>query len=447
MNTFNNKFINNWKELNNSLIGIEFEFFSNYSYIKTMELLNSLYENIEVYGFNSYHSDFEVTNRKFKIEPDLSGGSEMVELITGPMIWTDARIVIVKMLEFIKKHGYTDDHCSMHINISYKDIDVKNLNPIKLILNFNEEFIYSVFPNRRNNIYAKSIKWILPFEDYLNTENGMNIILQTLTIPDDTKYYGINFQKRYDNYLEFRYIGGEGYENKTEDILSLMDYFITITRKGIIEEFNNEDLIKLSTYLEDNINWFKKYKTYEDFLRNIEGINIEVDTSDVFLDIKSNWSKFKDKLFELIKSCDDIKNATINFNTITNRLEIKNAIINNIFYIKGVDFIDVKINSATMYNCDIIESTINDAHIYNSNIYESNIEHSKLTNTKCTEWSELNNCMFDSGILDCKMKLGVFRSGTLGENADIQSDVKMAYKSEFWNISGDKLNKKIDKLK
>lgn len=445
MNTFNNKFINNWKELNQAQIGFEFEFFSNHSYIKTMELLNLLFENIEVYGFNTYHSDFKVTDRKFKIEPDFSGGSEMIELITGPMSWTDARVIAIKMLEFIKKNGNTDDHCSMHINISFKDMNVKSINPIKLILNFNEDFIYSIFPNRRNNIYAKSIKWILPFEDYLNTENGMNAILQTLAIPDDTKYYGINFQKRYDNYLEYRYIGGEGYENKTDEILSLMDYFTIQTRRAIQEQFDNEDYIKLSTYLEDNINWFKKYKTYDDFLRNIEGINIEVDMRNEYVEIKASWDKFKDKLFQLIKACDNIKDATINFNSISNRLEVKNAVIANIFYIKGIDFIEATINSATMYNCDIIECKINDAHIYNSNIYESHIEGSKLTSTKCTSWTELNECMFDMGILDCTMKGGVFRSGTLGENADIQSDVKMSHKSDFWNIAPD--NKKMDKLK
>jgi len=445
MNTFNSKFINNWKDLNKSKCGLEFEFFSNHSYIKTMELLNLLFDPIEIWGFNQYHSDFEVTDKKFKIEPDYSGGSEMIELITGPLHWSDARLICIKMLEFIKKNGFTDDHSSVHINISFDDMEVKSINPIKLILNFNEDYVYEKFPNRRNNIYARSIKWILPFEDYLDSEYAMNSIIQSLKIPDDTKYYGINLQKKWKNYLEFRYIGGKDYENKSDEILSLMDYFILQTRSAITEQLNQEDYIKLSTYLEENINWFKQYKTYDDFLSNIEGIKIEVDTDESYNNVKLNWDKLKNKLFEVIKSCENIKNATINYNSTSNRLEISDANIGNIYYIKGVDFIKCKINKATIYNCDIIDTDIIDAHIYNSNIYQSEIENSKLTNTKCTDWSELINCMFDEGILDCTMKGGVFRSGQTTENADINSDVKMANKNSFWSINPN--SKKLDKLK
>lgn len=445
MNTFNSKFINSWKDLSHAKVGLEFEFFSNYSYIKTMELLNLLFQPIEVWGFNQYHSDFEVTDKKFKIEPDYSGGSEMIELITGPMYWADARLVCIKMLEFIKKNGFTDDHSSIHINISFDDMEVKTINPIKLILNFNEDFVYEKFPSRRNNIYARSIKWILPFEDYLDSEYAMNSIIQSLKIPDDTKYYGINLQKKWKNYLEYRYIGGKDYEYKSDEILSLMDYFILQTRTAITEELNQEDYIKLSTYLEENINWFKQYKTYDDFLSNIEGIKIEIDTDDSYNNVKLNWDKIKNKLFEIIKSCENIKNAVINYNSISNRVEINNANIGNIYYIKNVDFIGCTINKATIYNCDIIDSTIVDAHIYNTNIYESTIENSKLCNTKCTDWSELINCMFDEGILDCTMKGGVFRSGQTTENADISSDVKMANKNSFWSINPN--SKKLDKLK
>lgn len=445
MNTFNSKFINSWKYLQHAKIGLEFEFYSDHSYVKTMELLNLLFDPIEVWGFNQYHSDFEVTAKKFKIEPDYSGGSEMIELITGPMYWADSRLILIQMLEFIKKNGFTDDHCSIHINISFDDMEVNSINPVKLILNFNEDYVYEKFPNRRNNIYARSIKWILPFEDYLDTEYALNSIIQSLKIPDDTKYYGINLQKKWKNYLEFRYIGGKDYENKSDEILSLMDYFILQTRSAITDELNQEDYIKLATYLEENINWFKQYKTYDDFLSNIEGIKIEIDTFNDYDQVKLDWDKFKNKLFEVIKSCENIKNAVINYNSITNRIEIKDAIIANIYYIKHVDFINCQINKATIYNCDIIETDIIDAHIYNSNIYESNIENSKLTNTKCTDWTELLNCMFDEGILDCIMKGGVFRSGKTTENTDIHSDVKMSNKNSFWSINPN--SKKLDKLK
>ena len=42
----------------------------------------------------------------------------------------------------------------------------------------------------------------------------------------NSKYYGINFEKRIKNYLEFRYIGGKDWDKKTNKILGLLDLFI-----------------------------------------------------------------------------------------------------------------------------------------------------------------------------------------------------------------------------
>ena len=446
MNTFNNRFINSWKELQTAVIGFEFEFFSNYSYIKTMELLNLEFDPIEIWGFNQYHSDFEVTDTKFKIEPDYSGGSEMIELITGPINWVDSRVILIKALNFIKKHGYTNDYCSIHINISFTDISVKDMNPIKLILNFNEDFVYDKFPDRRNNIYARSIKWVVPFEDWDDSEMALNSIIQCVQIPDDTKYYGVNIQKKWMGYLEYRYIGGADYENKTDDILSLMDYFILQTRKSVTEELIPEDNIKLLSYLEDNINWFKQYKTYDEFLSNITGVNIEVDQVSEYNAINASWDKLKNKLFDIIKSCDSIKDAIVNYNTTTNRLEIVDAVISNIHYLKGVDFVNCKITECTLYDCYVIDTEIDGGHIYNSKIYESKLNTCKLSNCDAMEWSELTKCMFDGGLIDCIMKDGVFRSGEIGSNAQIDMTVKMANKDTFWAISPkDKLIKGIKK--
>lgn len=446
MNSFNNRFVNNWKELQHARVGLEFEFFSNYSYIKTLELLNLEFQPIEIWGFNQYHSKFEVTDKQFKIEPDFSGGSNMIEMVTGPMCWIDARVILIKMLEFIKKHGYTDEHSSIHINISFDDMKVYDINPIKLILDFNEEFIYNKFPERRNNIYARSIKWVMPFEDWEDSDIALNAILQNLQLPDDTKYYGINLQKKWNGYLEYRYIGGKNYETKTDEVLTLMDYFILQTRNAITTELLPEDNIKLLSYLEDNINWFKQYKTYNDFLSNIEGIDIEIDKNPDYTMICMSWDKLKNKLFEIIKNCDSIKNAVINYNSITNRVEVVDALISSAAYITGIDFVNCQINDCTFYNCDILDSVITNGHIYNSNIYESKLNNCKLSNCNVLKWTELDNCMFDGGTLDAIMKDGVFRSGIIGENADIDISVKMANKSTFWSINPtDKKVKGLDK--
>lgn len=445
MNNFNN-FINSWKEYKQTRIGLEFEFFSNYDYIKTLEILNNYFNPIEIYGFNTYHSDFEVTNTKFKIEPDFSGGSDMIELVTGPLEYNEAKIIISKMLQFISKHGYTLDTSSIHINISFIDINMKDLKPVKLILNLSEDFIYDKFPDRVNNIYARSIKYIIPFENYTNIQYGMSNIINSFIISDDSKYYGVNFLKLTDNYLEFRYLGGENYEDKKIEIFSMIDYFILECRKAILDDYNQNDYIKLESYLDDNISWYQKYNTYEDFLTNIDNINIEVDKNNNYEHIVIYWDQFKVKLFQLIKYSDTITKCTINWNTLSKRLEIIEANIEGLILVSNIDFIECRIKDSNINRSDLIDCVVENCHIYNSNIYDSKINKSKNSNVKATEYTELIDSVFDGGILNCVMSGGVFRSGTIGNDADIDDTVKMSNASEFWMISN-QVNKKIDKIK
>lgn len=444
MNNFSNKYINNYNDLKNSIIGLEVEFFSNYNFIKTLEKLNNLFTDIEVWGINKYHSEFIPTDKIFKIEPDYSGGAEMVELVTGQLSWVDARLVLIKLLIFIRDNGYTDEHCSIHINISFNkesNLDMSNLNLTKLILNFNEDYVYSLFPNRRTNIYSRSIKNIIPFTSWSDPNTAFNVLINSLKLPEDTKYYGINVNKKYEGYLEYRYIGGTDYQEKIDEVLELFDYFVLQSKKAIVEPLNNEDNIKLLSYLEKNINWFKQYYTYDDFLSNIDGINIQVDQMTEYKTIKMSWDSFNKKIFEFITNIGEISNAVINYNSITSRLEIVGANIKDISNVYSVDFVDCIINNCTIYNCDIIRSEIESGHIHNSNIYDSKIINSKILDSKATEFTELLTCVFDGGQLNCIMKNGVFRSGHIMEDAEIDNTVKMANKDSFWKV--DPNSKKI----
>lgn len=447
MNSFSNKYINNFNDLKDSIVGLEVEFFSNFNFIKTLEKLNNTFIGKEVWGINQYHSDFTPTEDIFKIEPDYSGGSEMIELITGPMKWAEARLILIQMLVFIRQNGYTDEHCSIHINVSFNkesNIDIYNLNLIKLLLNFNEDFIYNKFPTRRGNIYARSISQIIPFTDWNDPEIAFNVILNSLKLPDDTKYYGINVNKKFEGYLEYRYIGGTDYETKIDEVLELFDYFILQTKKAIVDPLNEEDKIKLLAYLERNINWYKQYNSYDEFLGNIDGINIQIDKNGDYKTVKMSWDKFKTQLFNFIQNTNDISETLINYNSTTNRLEIVGAHLKDISNVYSVDFIDCNISNCTLYNCDIVNSNINLGHIHNTNIYDSKIENSKLMDCKATEFTELNNCVFDGGQLNCVMKNGVFRSGQIMQDAEIDNTVKMSNKDSFWQV--DPSSKKIKGL-
>jgi hypothetical protein len=235
------------------------------SYYKTLELLNQYLEPVQVHGFRKYHSDFETDENNFKIEPDLSLGSNGVEIITGPLEYFKAKYYLIKILKFIQDYGYTTEKCAIHFNISFLegcDKDLNNLNILKLILSTDEDEIYRVYPSRKGNIYAKTVKKVIPFKEYDYNSVAVDSIKNTLRLPDD-KYYGINFlhinNPRESQRLEYRYIGGTDYQKNTGQILYFLDRFILDVWDSINGVFTNKNVKDLETYLKMNISNFKNF--------------------------------------------------------------------------------------------------------------------------------------------------------------------------------------------
>ena len=136
----------------------------------------------------------------FKLVEDFSGGQYMHELITGPLVYEESRIVLIEVLKWIKEFGWTDSKCSLHINMSFNSylqkfpVDISTLVPLKFALNFDEEYVYARFPERRDNVYAKSIMEIYPTNRFVFFSEPENIDPENYVVPKE-KYYGFNFIK------------------------------------------------------------------------------------------------------------------------------------------------------------------------------------------------------------------------------------------------------------
>ena len=101
-----------------SRIGFEFEFFSKNSVEDVKDTLTrSLDKRIRIE--EKAHSDFIPTDKTFKLEPDNSGGSGMIELVTGPLPFTEAKLILAKTFKWLKENASTNDKCSIHINIAF----------------------------------------------------------------------------------------------------------------------------------------------------------------------------------------------------------------------------------------------------------------------------------------------------------------------------------------
>ncbi len=429
MEKYSDKFLNQSHKLKKSVVGMEFEFYmSDLSFYKTLELLNQELDPVKVWGFRQYHSDFTPDEKNFKIEPDLSGGSNMVELVTGPLTYYDAKFYLSKIIKFIQKYGYTNEKCSIHFNLSFDDEEknLNDLNILKLILNTDEEEIYRVYPSRKDNVYAKTIKKIIPFKEYDFFNIPVSVVKNNIRVPSD-KYYGINFlhinNTKETQRLELRYIGGKDYEKNLGRLMYFMDKFIITTYDCIDEVFNNEDVSKLEDYLETNIRNYKSLAKYDNFIIDYPTIQLQIDQNNNYDIISTYYDKLYSKLYAMIEATNNLQECIVNYVTESQTIEIVDATFKTSATIRGFDLI----------NC-VVEGIFDDCYfaaseIKNSQLTTCKLEHTDATNSKVlsckVEMGDLTNCYFMNGYLNGSMHGGVFRSGNLGPYASMDSEVKV----------------------
>jgi len=208
------KDINKKKLFDNVELGFEFEFFSPLTRKELSEKLSRTLGKT-VNWTNRYHGKTPVLPNSFKLEPDYSGGMKTNELITGVMPYNEAIHVLLKVFNFINENGFTNERTGLHINISFNEVDLdlkeklQNLNVFKYILNLDEAKIFDLWPSAKSRIqkiYKNSVLNIYPKNkfiseaslDYANPSSPFDFNLPF------SKYFGLNFTKLPNNYLEVR---------------------------------------------------------------------------------------------------------------------------------------------------------------------------------------------------------------------------------------------------
>ncbi len=442
MKKYSDKFLNQSKKLKDARIGFEFEFYvKDLSYYKTLEMLNIELSPVKVWGFRKYHSDFAPDEKNFKIEPDLSGGSNMVELVTGPLDYYNAKYYLIKIVNFIQKHGYTNDKCSIHFNLSFdgEEKDLNDLNILKLILTTNEEEIYRAYPTRKDNVYAKSIKKIIPYKEYDFFNIPIGVVKNNMRMPSD-KYFGINFihinEDKDKQRLEFRYIGGKDYEKNIGQLIYFMERFAIDVHDAIDAPFDAEDINKLEEYLEENIRLFKNFSKYDNFIVEFPSIQLQIDQSSEYDVINAYYDKIYTKLYNIIDATESLGECMINYVTSTQTMEIVDAKIKATSTLSNLDLINCEIEGV-FDKCNLLGTDAKNSQLSKCRITHSEIDDSKVLSCR-VDGSSLLNCYFMDGFLNGDMSGGVFRSGDLGPYATLDADVKIVNEVDnFFNTRFD----------
>lgn len=442
MQYFTHSHLNDYDILRTAKIGLEFEFLSKVNYHSTLLYLSQKL-GINIKGVKEYHSNFKPTETEWKLEPDFSGGFSCAELITHPMSYSEARIMLSRICAVLQEISKTTDRTGLHINISFDKATIESVNPIKLILGLDESKIYELFPDRKNNIYCKSIKSFLPYKGYDFSTANSSVLSTSLSLNSEkSKYYGVNFSCLTQGRLEFRYIGGENYQYKVNETLELLDYFILTTYNSLNTNLNLSEQKMLRRFLDKNIEKYKSMSNIDSFYIKYPTVRLEVDKQNQYVFVKSYYQNFYDDLYELVSCSDNLHDCIINFDTDTSKLEIINADIKCNSLVEDIVFINCNIKGGDFNNCSFYSSNIVKSILNNTTISKTTINDAKLLDCKVIDDSELVECYFSGGLMDATMKSGIFRNGKIGENAYIDKDTKMLNsENNFFNL---KIKKEVE---
>lgn len=380
--------VEQYSVLKKAKCGFEFEFFTNLDKEEAREKLalflkKAVIVPYTVSGHNEKvvkaHSEFAPSADIFKLEVDGSGGKKMVELVTGALPYDEARLLLLKTLEWISQNGWTNDRCGLHLNLSFPPKDVKSkykiseINTLKFCLGFNEEFLLSRFPDRRNNVYAKSIKEILhanPFvRNFQNEFDARNYITPT------SKYYGVNFSKMQKGYLEFRYLGGKEYEKKGEQILEIIEHCLLYMYSLMQENnLNDEEKIKLRIVNQKVDAILRVINKYEHFKHQYPLFKVTIDLLDNVEIVKTHWNNLIPIIYNLVY-VNDVQIGELNYDAETGKVQVREMAFKNAKHLEFYELIDCEISGSltdcALYACKGKNVTFTSCTFHHDNSFKS----------------------------------------------------------------------------
>lgn len=403
--------------LSKALVGVEFEFYSNSDMEETAKSVGKLLGK-KIRIEKKAHSDFQPTADEYKMEPDMSGGAGLIELVTAAQPYSSARLMIIKMCNWIKENGYTSDRSSIHLNLSFdpelsgnKNL-ISKMSPLKFILDFNEDLVWKEFPNRENSTYAKSIKFIIPREEtYIYDGTHIN---QNNFIYPKTKYYGVNFEKLQKNYLEFRYLGGENWHKKSAKILKMLDAFLVqlwnSAQAGAA--FNDLNRIELKRILAVNKKIIDLRTDWKTLSTNFPKCKLTVDLNNSANVIDLYWPQIKDRVV-LLFTQGQMDKGHINYDSDSGRIQVKDGNLPYCFQLEHYEFVNCTVQGELTY-CDFFGCDIKSSDLKSCTFYQNTqINDSKVGSCHTAYNITLKNCYVygTDSIFKGEMQGGIFREG------------------------------------
>jgi hypothetical protein len=284
------------------------------------------------------------------------------------------------------------------------------MNVLKFILDFKEDQVFKFFPERKDSAYAKSVKFVLP-KTGMSFFNGEHIHSQNFIYPD-SKYYGINFDKRHKNYLEFRYIGGADWEKKTSTILHMLDQFlIQLWNSTMDKHFTPLNGLELKRILSENQRIIDARKDWRFIEKEWKNVKFTVDLQNYAQILDLHWDNIKEKVMKLFTHGSLVK-GHINYDTDTGKVQVSEGELQYCVELERYDFVGCHIRGE-LYHCDLFRCTLDGSDFNNCNFYDNcEIISSKIKSSYVHQSVKIKDgYIYGDGILKGSMEGGIFREG------------------------------------
>jgi hypothetical protein len=408
--------------LNNTMLGFVYEF---YSSKKPEFIVNDLGKligkNITLTSFDTYTpsqtnailiKEYNAPKPKYRLNIAFERYSSIISTINNISKW-------------INETAETSHDTLMRVNLMFDHANlntihtVSKMQPSKLLLKFDESFVYDRFPLQKESAFVLSTKKIIPVNTYIN-ENSIITSISEVTSSPFADFYGINFSDYTRGILQFNYIGGKDYAKYPKNITDVLEYYITKAYQSLnSSELNKDEIENIEKISEEHRKLQYSFYNIDYALNEYKDIKLSVNMSKEPQIIRSYWQMIRKPLFEAIFN-SNLRKGEFNFDTDTERGQIRNAKLSNVL-LKNFDIVKCELNGV-LENCSIWASKIDKSRICESKLISGNkVSNSYLKKVDAETDNNINKSfiMNESEIINCRLSGTIVKFGELGKRAQL----------------------------
>lgn len=414
----------------NSLIGFEFKGqFKDDENVLLTKLKDIL--NREVTFSNIKYKLLEPTDTQAVMSLD----GKYCEVKTPQYSYFEALFILPKILELLKTlKDEKNSYLYFRIGFNKDFCDISNINVMKFILEFNEDYILKHITDLTLDGSFEKLTDIKP-TDIESCIDTIKKRMDGLKYTDYEDIYGIDFSTVKLGYITFTYAREINFRNKWEELLKCLNHtIITLYNTSSSYDFSDDENKKIGDLDTTYKSTSQAFGCYELFKDKYKGIKLTKDLNSDSMEIDIIFPAIKDKLFDIVVKCG-IKEAEINYDSDVSRIQIKNIETKKCYHLNGVDIVDSELTNCTIRNCDLYDTKVEKSSIIKSNLFGyADCKDCKIKDSFVSRNIKLKDCAV-SGNLG-KMG-GIMKGGSLKDTtvitsmADIADDVDKSNVNEI----------------